>query len=239
MTRVKICGITQTAHALAAAEAGADFIGLVFAPSKRLVDTEQAREIVIAVKGPKEGVEREGEGGPRILTVGVFVNTPAAEVNRTAEYCGLDWVQLSGDEPWDYLRDIERPFIKAVRVRRQQRSEDILAELALGYQMLGADLTCLLDCHVAGSYGGSGQAFDWRVAREAAERFPVIIAGGLSAENVGEAVRLTKPWGVDVSSGVESQGVKDISRINAFIKAVRLTDEALGENSHGENPITG
>jgi len=223
MTRVKICGITETVHALAAAEAGADFIGLVFAPSKRLVDAERAKEIITAVKGRAERGER------KILTVGVFVNTPAAEVNRIAEYCGLDRVQLSGDEPWDYLRDIERPVIKAVRVRRPQGSEDVLAELAPGYQLRGADFVCLLDSQVEGSYGGSGQAFDWRVAREAAERFPVIIAGGLSAENVGQAMRLARPWGVDVSSGVESEGVKDISKINAFIAAVRQADEALGE----------
>ncbi len=214
MTRVKICGITQTAHALAAADAGADFIGLVFAPSKRLVDVEQAKEIVTAVK-------RHGER--KVLTVGVFVNAPAAEVNRIAEYCGLDRVQLSGDEPWDYLRDIERPVIKAVRVRRGQSSQDILSELAPGFIFL-------LDCYVAGSYGGSGKAFDWRVAREAAQRFPVIMAGGLSAQNVGEAVRLTRPWGVDVSSGVESEGVKDILRIKAFIEAVRQADRVLVEN---------
>ena len=222
MTRVKRCGISETVHALAAAEAGADFIGLVFAPSKRLVDAERAKEIITAVKGQAE------RGEPKILTVGVFVNTPAAEVNRIAEYCRLDRVQLSGDEPWDYLRDIERPVIKAVRVRKQQGSEDVLAELALGYQIRGPDFVCLLDSQVEGSYGGSGKAFDWRVAREAAERFPVIIAGGLSAENVGQAMRLTRPWGVDVSSGVESQGVKDISKINAFIAAVRQADEALG-----------
>ena len=223
MTRVKICGITETVHALAAAEAGADFIGLVFAPSKRLVDAERAKEIITAMKGRAERGER------KILTVGVFVNTPAAEVNRIAEYCGLDRVQLSGDEPWDYLRDIERPVIKAVRVRRQQGSEDVLAELAPGYQLRGADFVCLLDSQVEGSYGGSGQAFDWRVVREAAERFPVIIAGGLSAENVGQAMKLARPWGVDVSSGAESEGVKDISKINAFIAAVRQADEALGE----------
>lgn len=226
MTRVKICGITETVHALAAAEAGADFIGLVFAPSRRLVDVERAREIITAVEGRGEGGERKRRKSYP-LTVGVFVNAPAAEVNRIAEYCGLDRVQLSGDEPWDYLRDIERPIIKAVRVRSQQGSEDILAELALGYQVLGANFVCLLDCHVAGSYGGSGQAFDWRVAREATERFPLIIAGGLSPENVGEAMRLARPWGVDVSSSVESEGIKDISKISAFIAAVRQTDEAL------------
>jgi phosphoribosylanthranilate isomerase len=181
---------------------------------------EQAKEIASAVKGHREG---------QVLTVGVFVNAPAAEVNRIADYCGLDRVQLSGDEPWDYLRDVERPVIKAVRVRRGQSSQDILAELAPGYRMLEAGFVCLLDCYAAGSYGGSGKAFDWRVAREAAQRFPVIVAGGLSPQNVGEAVRLAKPWGVDVSSGVESEGVKDSVMIKAFIEAVRRADRALVE----------
>jgi phosphoribosylanthranilate isomerase len=235
VTRVKICGITETIHALAAVEAGADLIGLIFAPSKRLVDVEVAKEIVTSVKGQKELNKRAEQ---EIITVGVFVNTPATEVNRVAEYCNLDRVQLSGDEPWDYLRAIERPVIKAVRVRRNQRSEDVLAELAPGEQLRGADLIYLLDCHIAGSYGGSGHAFDWNVAQDAAERFPVIIAGGLSAENVGEAIRIAAPWGVDVSSGIESEGIKDISKIKAFIAAVGNTDQALRKQSYEKNPVT-
>ncbi|MBE0415928.1 MAG: phosphoribosylanthranilate isomerase [Dehalococcoidia bacterium] len=220
MTKVKICGITERRHALAAAEA--DFIGLVFAPSRRQVSVARAREIILAVKGRKRRKKRKP------LVVGVFVNAPASEVNRISEYCGLDWVQLNGDEPWDYLREIERPVIKAIRVRSQQGSEDVIAELALGYQILGLDgFTCLLDCHVEGSYGGTGQTFDWRLARQVSARFPVIIAGGLSPENVGEAIRLARPWGVDVSSGVESEGVKDISKIKSFIETVREADEDI------------
>jgi len=213
MTRVKICGITDVAHALAAAEAGADFIGLVFAPSKRRIDVEQATEIVAALKGLKP------------MVVGVFVNAPADSVNRIAEYCGLDWVQLSGDEPWEYSRDIQRPVIKAIRVRSEQGSEDILAQIASGYQGHGEGLICLLDCHVEGSYGGTGQSFDWGLARQVSHRFPVIIAGGLSPENVSEAIRVARPWGVDVSSGVETEGAKDIFKIKSFIEAVRKADE--------------
>jgi phosphoribosylanthranilate isomerase len=234
VTRVKICGITETIHALAAVEAGADLIGLVFAPSKRLVDIELAKEIVTLVKGQKELNKRVEQ---EIITVGVFVNTTAAEVNRVAEYCNLDRVQLSGDEPWDYLRAIERPIIKAVRVRRNQCSEDVLAELAPGEQLQVSDLIYLLDCHIAGSYGGSGQAFDWKVAQNAADRFPVIIAGGLCAENVGEAIKIAGPWGVDVSSGIESEGIKDTSKIKAFIAAVRDTDQALRKQSYEKNPV--
>lgn len=215
MTRVKICGISRAEDALAAAGAGADLIGLVFAPSKRQVDAGRASEIVKAVKG----LERPPQ------TVGVFVNMPAIEVNRTAEGCELDRVQLSGDEPWDYIRDIAMPVIKAVRVKAGQSGRDILAELERGERYMDGDFICLLDCAVAGSYGGSGQAFDWAVAREAAERYPIIVAGGLSPDNVGEAIRLAAPWGVDVSSGVESHGRKDIGKIQAFIDAVRAADE--------------
>jgi phosphoribosylanthranilate isomerase len=236
VTRVKICGISESIHAQAAVEAGADLIGLVFAPSKRLVDVEQAKEIVTSIKGQKELNKRIEQ---EIITVGVFVNTPTAEVNRVADYCSLDRVQLSGDEPWDYVRAIERPIIKAVRVRRHQSSEDVLAELAPGEQLQGSDIIYLLDCHIAGSYGGSGQAFDWKVAQDASERFPVIIAGGLCAENVDKAIRIAGPWGVDVSSGIESDGTKDISKIKAFIAAVRHTDQVLRKQSHEKNPITG
>ena len=214
MTRVKICGITEIAHALAAAEAGADFVGVVFAPSKRRVTPERAHEIAKAVKG--------SESPP--LVVGVFVNTPAPEVNRTAERCGLDWVQMSGDETWDYFREIERPFIKAIRISGRGDSEAPIPIISLGHRLLERDFICLLDSHVEGSYGGTGQTFDWRIAREVSDTFPVILAGGLSAGNVGEAINAVRPWGVDVSSGVETDGAKDSSRIKAFIEAVRRAD---------------
>ncbi len=215
MTKVKICGITEVAQALAAAEAGADFVGLVFAPSKRQVDAERAKEIIAAIKKRKP------------LAVGVFVNTPADAVNRIAEYCGLDWVQLSGDEPGEYLKDIQKPTIKAIRVRSQQSSQELLTQIATGYQAYGEDSIYLLDSHVEGSYGGTGQTFDWTLARGVAQRFPVIIAGGLSPENVAQAIRRARPWGVDVSSGVETDGVKDISKIKSFIQAVRKADEEM------------
>ena len=215
MTRVKICGITETAHALAAAEAGADFIGLVFAPSRRQVSLEQAKGIALAVK--------DSEKPP--LVVGVFVNTPAPEVNRIADYCGLDWVQLSGDEPWEGLRDVERPLIKAIRVSMEVNAKELIANMSVGYQLLGKDFICLLDSQVEGSYGGTGRTFDWRLARQVSQRFPVLIAGGLSPQNVGQAIKVARPWGVDVSSGVEIGGVKDVAKIKAFIQAVKKADE--------------
>ena len=217
MTRVKICGIKEEAHALAVIEAGGDLIGLVFAPSQRQVTAVQAREIVSAVKSHSHAIE----------VVGVFVNMPAPEVNMIASSCHLDWVQLSGDEPWEYCRQITKPLIKAVRIRRGQRPEPIGANLATGEQILSSQKHLyLLDSQVKDRYGGTGITFDWSLARQVAEQFPVIIAGGLTPDNVAQVIEMVAPWGVDVSSGVEVGGVKDIVKIRAFIEAVRRVDDS-------------
>ncbi len=217
MTRVKICGIKEKAHALAAIEAGSDFIGLMFAPSQRQVTPAQAREIARAVKKYSDAIE----------VVGVFVNMPASEVNRIADYCNLDWVQLSGDESWEYCREIDKPLIKAVRIGWGQRPEEVCTDLATGASVLSTQRHIyLLDSQVKGKYGGTGRTFDWSLARQAAERFPVIIAGGLSPENVAQVVKMVAPWGVDVASGVEVGGAKDIAKIRAFIDAVRRADDS-------------
>jgi phosphoribosylanthranilate isomerase len=217
MTRVKICGIREKAHALAAIEAGADFIGLVFAPSRRQVTPARAGEIVDTAKSRSDAID----------AVGVFVNMPATEVNNIAGSCNLDWVQLSGDESWEYCRQISRPVIKAIRIRQGQSPEQILADLATWAKILTSKkYLYLLDSEVEGRYGGTGTAFDWTLARQAAEQSPVIIAGGLTPENVAEVIEMVAPWGVDVSSGVETGGVKDIAKIKAFIEAVRKADDS-------------
>jgi len=216
VTRVKICGIQEPDAAVAAAEAGADFIGLVFAPSRRQVTLSQAGEIVTAVKGSSN----------KVAVVGVFVNLPAVEVNRIAAALNLDWVQLSGDESWEYCQGVDRPVIKVVHVGRGQSGDEVIGLLEDGDRVLASGRHIyLLDTSVPGSYGGTGIAFDWQQARQPAARFPVIIAGGLTPENVATAIELTVPWGVDVSSGVEVAGRKDIARIEAFITAVRKIDE--------------
>jgi phosphoribosylanthranilate isomerase len=211
MTRVKICGITDETHALAAAEAGADFIGLVFAPSKRQVIPARAREIADAVK----------KSGAAIKVVGVFVNAPVFQVNEIADFCALDVIQLSGDESWEDCGKIANPVIKAIRVGRQS-VEDICAELSAASRLLAwRRFITLLDSEAGGKYGGTGETFNWDLAREVARNFQVIIAGGLDAQNVAMLIKRVSPWGVDVSSGVESNGVKDASKIRAFIEAVR------------------
>jgi len=216
MTRVKICGIREKVHALAASEAGADFIGLVFAPSQRQVTSAQAQEIAGVIKEHSNTIE----------VVGVFVNMPAPVVNRTAHSCNLDWVQLSGDESWAYCQQINKPLIKAVRMREGQDPEEICVHLASGTRMLSSQrYIYLLDSQAKGKYGGTGTTFEWSLTRQVAEQFPVIIAGGLTPENVARAIEITAPWGVDTSSGVETDGVKDTTKIKAFIEAVRRADE--------------
>jgi len=232
MTKIKICGIREKAHALAAIDAGADFIGLVFAPSQRQVTPAEAFEITSVVKKSSDTTE----------VVGVFVNTPPSKVNKIADFYALDWVQLSGDESWEYCYDINKPIIKAIRIN-QQPPEEIYAELAAGARILSPHpsphspkLTAdssqhfipLLDSQVEGKYGGTGMTFDWRLAQQIAERFPVIIAGGLAPDNVAQAIEIVAPWGVDVSSGVEVGGIKNVAKIRAFIEAVRKVDENRG-----------
>jgi len=215
MTRVKICGITNKTQALAAVEAGADFIGLVFALGKRQVSPAQAYEIIGAVKKSSNAAK----------VVGVFVNAPVFQVNEVADFCALDVVQLSGNESWEYCRKVVSPVIKAIRVG-QQSPEELCAELSAATKSLsGRRFMTLLDSQVEDKYGGTGQSFNWNLAREVARRFPIIIAGGLDSKNVGRLIKIVAPWGVDVSSGVETRGVKDTSKIKSFIEAVRRADE--------------
>ena len=224
MTRVKICGITDIAHVEAVAEAGADFIGVNFAPSSpRQLTPEKAKAIAKAAQ--KQGLP----------AVGVFVNAPVAEVNAIAADCGLDWVQLSGDEDWEYCRRMQRPFIKALHIAPDWDDQQLLEHLE-GYQtkLRRSSPIYLLDTHAEDKYGGTGRSFSWDIARRTATRYPVFIAGGLDPENVGKVVAELKPWGVDVASGVESGGSKDIKKIEAFIAAVRRAKASLYRDKGGK-----
>jgi phosphoribosylanthranilate isomerase len=215
MTRIKICGIRDKTHALAAVEAGADFIGLVFAPSQRQVSPAQAHDIADAVKKSSEATK----------VAGVFVNALSSQINELADFCALDWVQLSGDESWEYCREVVRPVIKTIRIA-QQSPEELYAELSRGSRLLATQqFIALLDSRIGGKYGGTGETFNWDLAQEVARGFPVIIAGGLDPKNVARLIKRVAPWGVDVSSGVETGGVKDVSKIGAFIESVRRADE--------------
>jgi phosphoribosylanthranilate isomerase len=216
MTKIKICGIKTEEQAIVAAEAGADFIGLVFALSPRQITTNKAEKIVSTLK--KSGAKTEA--------IGVFVNAHAGTINRIAEKCRLDRVQLSGDEPWEYCREINKPIVKVMRVSRNKRPEQVCKDLKYGTKLLKErEMVFLLDSNAREKYGGTGMKFDWKLAVPIAREFPVIIAGGLNPDNVDTAIKLISPWGVDVSTGVETRGVKDIEKIKRFIKAVKEADE--------------
>jgi phosphoribosylanthranilate isomerase len=212
MTVVKICGISEIENAVAAAEAGADYIGMVFAASRRRVTPETASGIVKALKNIS----------PRPLTVGVFASQSVEEVNRTAEECQLDVVQLSGGEDWDYCRRIDYPVIKVVHIRGERTAAEVFKEMRPEVPFtMRHGCTIMLDSGSGGQYGGTGQIFDWGIAREVCREARVIVAGGLNAVNVTELIETARPWGVDVSGGVETNGAKDIDKIRLFIRTVK------------------
>src|SRR3989344_401366 len=201
-TRVKICGITRIEDAIAAAQAGADAIGFVFDPkSPRHVHPDQALKITRALP-------------PFITTVGLFVNPAPDSVAAVLSHVPLDLIQFHGNEKPEQCRRYHRLYIKAIHMK-----PDVdLREMA---RLYGDTAGLLLDTYVADVAGGSGQAFDWnRIPPDLGK--PVILAGGLTPEDVAQAGRRVRPYAVDVSSGVEqSKGIKDVNKISAFIEAVR------------------
>lgn len=197
MVKVKICGNTNLDDTLAAVEAGADAVGFVFYPkSPRVVVTKTAAAIISRLP-------------PFVTPVGVFVNEELGTVRRIMEECGIPLAQLHGDESPQYCAELGRPVIKAVRVRDRRDLERMTA-----YQVDGF----VLDALVEGVPGGTGVTIDWDLAGEAQMLGPIILAGGLTPDNVVAAVRRVRPYGVDVSSGVEkSPGKKDHAKVRAFI----------------------
>jgi len=203
-TRIKICGITRVEDARSAAQAGADAIGLVFfPPSPRFLSLRQARAIRAALP-------------PFVSAVALFVNAPREEVTRVIEEVVPDLLQFHGEESPEYCASFGLPYIKACRVKR---GVDLLEYLR---PFSGAS-GWLADAYVEG-YGGAGTSFDWSVVPAQRAR-PLILSGGLALDNVAEAVHRVRPWGVDVSSGVEfAKGIKDAAKIAAFITEVNNAD---------------
>lgn len=218
MTLIKICGIREIEHALVAVEAGADMLGLVFyAPSPRFVTIEQARAVRDAI--------RHVDPAGRVRLVGLFVNETPEHMNAVAARVGLDVIQLSGDEPGSIVAELDRPAIASLRVD----SSGKLDEERRFRELIAAEpLAVMVDAHVPGMYGGTGTVADWFVAADFALRYPVILAGGLRPENAADAVQRVKPFAIDVSSGVETDGLKDSLKIRAFIAAAMSADINAG-----------
>jgi phosphoribosylanthranilate isomerase len=201
MTKIKICGIKTVTDALAAMDAGADLIGFNFYPkSPRYIDVGRCRDIMAVMR--KFG---------HITYVGVFVNASVAEIRATMETCGLSLAQLHGDETAETLDALNGKAFKAFRGIPADMN-GFAREVAPAF---------LLDASIKDAYGGTGVTADWNGAAELAKNYPLLLAGGLTPENVTDAVRQVKPWGVDVASGVESApGVKDAGKMKAFVRAV-------------------
>lgn len=208
MTHIKVCGITNLADARYASGAGADFLGFIQHPeSPRHIEPGLARDIIAWVYGSK--------------SIGVFVDCPADEVNGICDRVGFDFVQLHGSETVAYCHTIDRPIIKAFKVWNHTEAAEL--EMAMEAYKDVAEYF-LLDTGSATAAGGTGESFDWKVVEDIVVSRPFFLAGGLSPDNVAGAVDRVKPFGLDVSSGVEeSPGIKDFGRIDTFIEQARGT----------------
>ncbi len=231
MTKIKICGIKTLKDALAAIEAGADYLGFNFYPkSVRFIEKTACAEITSVLK-------REH---PNIKLVGVFVNSPVDEVKDILQTCHLDLAQLHGDETPEMLSAFNGKAFKAIRLSSSEFFETsvypFLYPLTASAHLLAKQSvspsvhpfpsveypSLLIDAAVKGVYGGSGVTADWTAAAELAKKYPLLLAGGLTPENVADAVRQVQPWGVDVASGVESvPGEKDAGKMIQFVKEVK------------------
>jgi len=202
-TRVKICGITQKKDALIAIDHGADAIGLVFyAPSPRAVSIVMAKEIVQNIP-------------PFVAVVALFVNAKAAEIQEVLSNVAIDLLQFHGDETADFCQQFNRPYIKAVRVK----NETNLVQYANTFSSAKA---LLLDAYAEGVHGGTGQTFDWQLIPSHLP-LPIILAGGLDEKNVQSAIKLVKPYAVDVSGGVEAaKGIKSAEKIEKFMNQIAV-----------------
>jgi phosphoribosylanthranilate isomerase len=202
MIKIKICGITNLNDALLASELGADALGFIFySKSPRYVVPEAAREIITQLP-------------PFVVSVGVFVDEEAAVVRELAARVGLDWLQLHGQESPDYCQNLGRRVIKAFRIKDESSLKDL-------EPFPGAVQALLLDTYKKGQAGGTGESFDWLLAREAKKYGRIILAGGLTPENVAQAIKAVRPDAVDTASGTEAApGKKDPEKLRAFFAAI-------------------
>ncbi len=204
MTWVKICGITNIEDGLKAASLGVDALGFIFAPSLRRVEPDTTHKIIQALP-------------TTLLKVGVFVDEDPEEVLRVAEYCGLNALQFHGKESPDYCQKFSLLVIKAIQIKDLESLDDMERY---------PDTILLLDTYSPVKAGGTGNSFSWEIALKAKEKRDFILSGGLNQDNVGEAIKKMRPFGVDVCSGVETNpGKKDLLKMAEFVKEVRKADE--------------
>ncbi len=232
MTKVKICGITNLEDARVVIEAGADLLGFIFyEPSPRYVSPEAVKSIIneqLIIHNSQFTIHNS-----RPTFVGVFVNTPLPEVKRILDFCHLDAAQLHGEESPEFVAHFNGRAYKALRPISPEEANTLIQKYQLS--IINEQLTIqnpkskiqnppcfLLDAYHPTLYGGTGHVADWTMAADIARRYPIMLAGSLSPENVAEAIEAVRPWGVDVSSGVEAEkGRKDHGKVRGFVEAVR------------------
>lgn len=215
--KVKICGLRTYDEAMAAIEAGADLLGFNFYKlSPRYITPWECMRLQVRLQIALQGLHH------KIVTVGVFVNFGVSDTASVLGDCNLDLAQLSGDETPEEMAALGEKAFKALRLRSV---EDINRAIEF-YPRRSGSPSWLIDAHHSGQYGGTGQPADWALARQMAVQSPILLAGGLTVENVGAAIRQVHPWGVDVASGVESSpGCKDPVMIREFIAAAQRAEE--------------
>jgi phosphoribosylanthranilate isomerase len=229
MTQVKICGITNWEDAAIAVEAGADLLGFIFYHSSpRYIEPARARSIIRAVR----------QRSPVTRCVGVFVNDPLERVFAAIEQSQIDLAQLHGSEPPEMLKALDDDLMaqnptsgstprayKALRPRDQDEARSLLS--AFRYAVNGHSPAFIVDAFDPNRFGGTGVRTDWRVAANLASQVPILLAGGLSVENVADAVGMVRPWGVDVSSGVErAPGLKDHAQVREFVARAKAVSDS-------------
>jgi phosphoribosylanthranilate isomerase len=216
-TKLKVCGITQLEDARYLAPLGVDYLGFIqYEDSPRYVAPKDVKTILEWVVGPEP--------------VGVFVNATADAVNHIADAAGFTYVQLHGEETPATVEAVERPVIKAIRVRHDASSDQIRAVME---RYVGLVDYFLLDTHNSSVWGGTGESFNWRLARELGREHPLFLAGGLDETNVARAIHTMRPYAIDLSSGLESgtPGEKDFAKIDAFMEAFRAANAELEEDA--------
>lgn len=208
---IKVCGIRESAHAEAAAEAGADILGFIFAPSRRQVTAETARGCVAAARDVK----------PDILACGVFVNAAAEEIADTSRAAGLDLVQMHGDEGALFAASLPTPAVRVLRPEPGVGAPAVLETIKVYERAAVPPVAYMLDTFSAAAAGGTGEKLDWDLASEVNGVTRIVLAGGLDPGNVADAIALVHPLGVDASSGMEVDGRKSAELIHAFVRAAR------------------
>ena len=222
MTFVKVCSVRAVEHAVWAREAGADEIGMIFADAPRRIDMKVARAVrrelgprIEIAEATTEMVERERRAANQPILVGVFAGQSVDEIERVLDQVDLDLVQLSGGEHPALAGRVRRAVVRVVHVADGMDASSVLREVDRAPNTI-----TMLDAK-SKQGGGMGHRIDWSIAAEVASSHPLVLAGGLNPDNVGEAVRAVRPWAVDASSGLETDGTKDRDKIRAFIAAAK------------------